>query len=53
LKVFLNLLALSLITGPTGTSNESFGAWIASTSQAFDPYMVGLLNHPNKRERYV
>jgi len=31
LKAFLNLLALNLVTGPTGTSNGSFGvSWITS-----------------------
>jgi hypothetical protein len=31
LKAFLNFLALSLVTGPTGTSNGSFDGWIASS----------------------
>jgi len=30
LKASLNFLALSLVTGPTGTSNGSFDGWIAS-----------------------
>jgi hypothetical protein len=30
LKAFLNFLALSLVTGPTRTSNGSFDGWIAS-----------------------
>jgi hypothetical protein len=30
LKASLNFLALSLVTGPTGTSNGSFDDWIAS-----------------------
>jgi len=30
LKAYLNLLTLSLVIGPTGTSNGSFGvAWVA------------------------
>jgi hypothetical protein len=30
MKSYLNFLALSLVTGPTGTSNGSFDGWIAS-----------------------
>jgi hypothetical protein len=33
LKASLNFLALSLVTGPTGTSNGSFDGWIASRFQ--------------------
>jgi len=33
LKASLNLLDLNLVIEPTGTSNGSFGAWIASDFQ--------------------
>jgi hypothetical protein len=45
LKASLNFLTLSLVTGPTGTSNGSFDGWIASLplyhAQIFGVVFVG------------
>jgi len=44
LKAFLNLLALSIVTRPTGTFNGSFGAWIAShLHMIYNPFYLSQL----------
>jgi len=44
LKASLNFLALSLVTGPIGTSNRSFDGWIASDVV----YLDGKIRHMPK-----
>jgi hypothetical protein len=49
LKASLNFLALSLVTGPTGTSNGSFDGWIAS---AFIAKQVSVILQNNNALKY-
>jgi len=48
LKASLNLLALSLVTGPTGTCNESFGVGIASSRLSLKEFDLELSPTSNK-----